>query len=126
MLKARQYLRVPVQMQVQIKVLDRDPDFILTRIDDISWGGAFVVMDPQAEVGSRVVLQFVFRDASVTLELWGKVVRRSRPHEDRAVGVGVEFEPLDEDGRSLIQRMVHEEIAALVQVAAEPGRASAR
>ena len=116
-MKVRKYLRVPVPIPVRIKVLDRHDEFTPATLDDISWGGAFVVMDPPAEVNQRMVIEFVLPEESVTLELWGRVVR-SRPTVDGLHGgVGIEFDPLDEDSRSLIQKMITDEIRGLMQSA---------
>ncbi|HUT55504.1 MAG TPA: PilZ domain-containing protein [bacterium] len=114
MMKTRQYLRVPIPTPVRIKVTERDEEFRLASIEDISWGGAFVIMKTPAPKGSRIILQFLFSDESVILELWGTVVR-VRPATDGALaGVGVEFDSLDYDAQSLIQRLVDEEIRAVV------------
>jgi len=114
MMKARQQLRVPLPLPVQLKVVDQDQEFRSTRIDDISWGGAFVVMDPPAELGARVVLQFPAAGECVALELWGKVMRRVKATDKRPAGIGVQFESLDDDIRSLIQQLVDNAIAALL------------
>jgi uncharacterized protein (TIGR02266 family) len=114
-MKARQFLRVRLPLPVQIKVVDRDQEFKSTRIEDISWGGVFVVMDPPAELGARVVLQFALSGESVALELWGKVVRRVKAREECPAGMGIQFDPLDDDTRSLIQRLVDDEIVALLK-----------
>jgi c-di-GMP-binding flagellar brake protein YcgR len=114
-MKTRQHLRVPLPLPVKIRVVDEDEDYRLTRIDDISWGGAFVVMDPPAPKDSRVVLQFAFSDTSVSLELWGTVVRSKQAEGEFPAGVGVEFDTLDNDAQSLIQSLVDEEVRALLK-----------
>jgi len=113
-MKTRQNLRVPLPLPVKIKVVGEDDDYRLTRIDDISWGGAFVVMDPPAPKGSRIVLQFAFSDTSVSLELWGTVVRSKQAARNFPVGKGVQFDTLDNDAQSLIQSLVDEEVRALL------------
>jgi len=103
-------------MPVKVKVADRDEEYRLTALGDISWGGVFIMMNPPAPVGSRVMVQFVVNDTNVSLELWGTVVR-SRPNgkPNIPIGVGVEFDPLDEDSRSLIQQLVYDEVMTLVK-----------
>jgi c-di-GMP-binding flagellar brake protein YcgR len=115
MMKTRQYLRVPIPVPVRIKVADREDDFKLASIEDISWGGAFVVMKPPAAKGSRLILQFLFSDESVLLELWGTVVRVRPAANSVPSGVGVEFDALDYDAQSLIQRLINEEIRAVLR-----------
>jgi uncharacterized protein (TIGR02266 family) len=114
-MKTRAHLRVPLPMPVKIKVLDRDQEFKLTALGDISWGGVFVMMNPPAPMGARVLLQFVVSETNVSLELWGTVVRTRTNGKAEPSGVGIEFDPMDEDSRSLIQQLVHEEIMMLVK-----------
>lgn len=115
-MKTREYLRVPLPIPVRIKVVDRDEEFWFTRVDDISWGGAFIVMESPVPMGSRVVLQFSLSDENVSLELWGVVVRVKLPGEGGVPGAGVEFDPLDHDSKNLIQNLVFEEIRALLKI----------
>jgi uncharacterized protein (TIGR02266 family) len=114
-MKTRQYLRVPLPITLKAKVLETDPDLRSVTAEDISWGGAFLVMDPPAPAGSRIVLQFFLAEENVSLELWGTVVRNRTANENQPPGVGVEFDTLDEESRSLVQRVVAEEITALVK-----------
>ena len=114
-MKNRLQLRVPIQIPVRVKVVDLDQEFKLTALYDISWGGVFVKMNPPAPLGSRIIIQFLVSDKSVSLELWGTVVRAIKGSKQEPAGVGVEFDQLDEDSRSLIQRLVHEEISMLVK-----------
>ena len=107
-MKTRQHLRVPLPMPVKVKILDQDEEFNLSRIDDISWGGAFVVIEPLPPVGSRIILQF--SGENVALELWGSIVRVKEPAVGVAGGVGIQFDPLDDETRSLIQRLIDDEI----------------
>lgn len=115
-MKTRNQLRVPLPLPVRVKVLDRDEEFRHTALGDISWGGVFVMMNPPAPVKSRILIQFVFTDTNVSLELWGTVVRsRANGKQNEPIGVGVEFDPLDEDSRSLIQQLVRDEVMNLVK-----------
>ena len=102
-------------MPVKVKVVDRDQEFKLTALGDISWGGVFVMMSPPAPVGSRILLQFMVSETNVSLELWGTVVRARPGSKTEPAGVGVEFDPLDEDSRSLIQQLVRDELMMLVK-----------
>lgn len=116
MIKAREHLRVPLPIPVRIKLIDVDEEFRLATLRDISWGGTFVLMVSPPAVGTRVVVQFLLSDASVTVELWGTVVRRKTDgSQEEPSGIGVRFDPLDEDLRGLIQRLVEEEIRGLLQ-----------
>lgn len=114
-MKIRKYLRVPVPIPVKYRIAEQGDEFRSTLIRDISWGGALVVMNPPAPVGSRMIIQFAFSGESVDLELWGTVVRTEKPSDNAPGGVGIEFDLLDEDSRSLIQAMVHEEVISLVK-----------
>ena len=115
MIKTRQHLRVPIPIPVRVKMTDHEDEFRLASIEDISWGGAFVVMKTPAPQGSRIILQFLFSDESVLLELWGTVVRVRPAADGVPSGMGVEFDSLDNDAQSLIQRLVNEEIHAVLR-----------
>ncbi|MFO8057718.1 MAG: PilZ domain-containing protein [bacterium] len=114
-MKTRQYLRVPLPIILRIKVHETDDDFRDVSVEDVSWGGVFLVMNPPPPVGSRVLMQFSRTEENVSLELWGTVVRRREKKGKWPTGVGVEFDTLDEESRSLIQNLVVEEILALIK-----------
>jgi c-di-GMP-binding flagellar brake protein YcgR len=117
MIKTRQYLRVPIPTAVRIKVADRDKEHRFSTLEDVSWGGAFVIMDPPPPEGTRILVQFALKDEKVSLEIWS-TVKRVRPKANGFLpGVGVEFDSLDDDARSLIQQLINEEILGLVKAA---------
>ena len=105
-MKSRQYLRVPLLLPVRIKAVDSNRDFELAQIEDIGWGGVFVRRHPPLEVGSRVIIQFLMRDDSVAMEIWGTAVRVREPKAGRRGGNGIAFQEVDDNTRSLIQKMV--------------------
>jgi len=105
-MKTRQQLRVPLPLPVRIKAVDSNNDFELAHLEDISWGGVFVRREPPLEAGKRVIIQFLMRDDSVALEIWGTVVRVRDGQVGRPGGNGIQFSELDDATRSLIQRMV--------------------
>ena len=113
-MKARQHLRVPVPIPVRIKVAEMDQDYRFATLGDISWGGCFIIMDPPAPMGSRIIIQFMFSDESVSLELWGEVVRVMEKSNEGSAGVGVHFDSLDYDAQTLIQSLVNDEIIDLL------------
>jgi c-di-GMP-binding flagellar brake protein YcgR len=109
----RKQLRAPLPLPVKIKALDGNKDFELVHLEDISWGGVFVRREPPLEMGKRVIIQFLMRDDSVALEIWGTVVRIREGQVGRPGGNGIQFSELDDATRSLIQRMVTTIIQAL-------------
>lgn len=116
MIKTRQHLRVPIPMPARVKLTDEiDAEFHMTTILDISWGGAFVALNPPPKTGTRMVIQFLLSDAAVTLELQGTVVRSKTDNKGGPPGAGVQFDPLDDDLRSLIQNLIAEEILGLLR-----------
>jgi len=114
-MKTRQHLRVNLPIPVRVKVADKEQEFRFTGLEDISWGGAFVLMDPPAAKGDRIIIQFGLAEENVSLELWATVVRARPRQESAPAGMGVQFDALDEDSRSLIQRLIHEELLALLR-----------
>lgn len=108
-MKTRQYLRVPLPLPVKVKVLEQeDEEFNLTRIDDLSWGGAFILVDPLPPLNSRIIIKF--ESPEVALELWGSVVRSVEPESGVVGGVGIQFDTLDDETRSVLQQLVENEI----------------
>ncbi len=114
-LETRKYLRVAVPVALRYRIADYDDDLIPAALHDISWGGAFLAMNPPAEPGTRLILELHLEEDNVTLELWGTVVRVQEPADNAPAGVGVEFDPLDDESRSLIQQLVDEEIRTWVK-----------
>ncbi len=114
-MKTRMHLRVPLPLPVRIKLYEQSEEFISTKIGDVSWGGVFVLMDPPPQPETRLVLQFTMTEDNVSLDLGGKVVR-SRPGGDsEPAGIGVQFDPLDDETRSLLQKLINDEVLALVK-----------
>ena len=105
-MKTRQQLRVPLLQSVRIKAVESEQDFGVAQIEDISWGGVFVRRDQPLEMGARVIIQFLMRDDSVALEIWGMVVRVRPARVGRPGGNGIQFLDIDDATRSLIQKMV--------------------
>lgn len=105
-MKTRQHLRVPLVLPVRIKAMDSGQDFELARIEDLSWGGVFVRRTPPFAPGTRVIIQFLMRDDSVAVEIWGTVVRVRQTKTGHPEGNGIAFQEVDDHTRSLIQKMV--------------------
>ncbi len=115
-MKTRQHLRVPLLLNIKFKILEKDEDFVATRIEDISWGGAFIITDAPVEAEDRVIMQMVLDEDNVSLELWGTAIRIRKEQDGFRAGVGIEFDRLDEDSRSLIQRIINDEVNKLIAV----------
>ena len=116
-MKTRQYLRVPLKTAVRIKTAESGNDFELAEIEDISWGGVFVRREPPLVLGTRIILQVLMRDDSVALEIWGTAVRTRPAAAGRPGGNGIMFQEVDDNTRSLIQKMVDSVIQPLFQLA---------
>ena len=112
-MKTRQHLRVPLNINIKVKILEKDEGFISTTTEDISWGGAFIITDVPVEAEDRVLMQVLLSEENVSLELWGTTVRIRKAENGFPSGFGIEFDRLDEDSRSLIQRIITEEIRKL-------------
>ncbi len=113
-MKARQYLRVPVPITLRYRLIEGEDDFKPAVVRDISWGGILMEINPPPEVGARIIVEFVLAEENVSLELWGTVVRIDTSAKGKPKGAGIEFDRLDEDSRSLIQRLVQEEVLTLL------------
>lgn len=93
-------------MPVKFRVADVDMDFKTTKLEDISWGGAFILWPKPFPKNTRLIVQFFLVEDSVVLEVWGTVTRIREPHDGVVGGMGVQFDNLDDAARSTIQKMV--------------------
>jgi Tfp pilus assembly protein PilZ len=109
-MKTRKYLRVPLPIKVKLKILEKDENFNITFIEDIGWGGVLILTDADVKLEDRIIMQVGLAEENVSLELWGTIVRVRKAVDNIPAGIGIEFDPLDEDSRSLIQQIISEEI----------------
>lgn len=107
-------MRVSIPLAVKYKLED-DHEFKPSSIEDISWGGVFLLMDPAPPLGKRIIVQLDIPEDSVRLEIWGTVVRVRDKELGKQSGVGIEFDELDHETRSQIQSLVDYWIRLLVQ-----------
>jgi len=104
-----------VPITARYRVSESEGETSAVNIYDISWGGVHAVIDPPLPEGTRIIIEFSLLEDDVSLELWGTVVRIEEGGDGTPRGVGVQFDPLDDDSRSLIQRLVREGVTALIK-----------
>jgi len=114
MMKIRKQLRVSIPLAIKYKLED-DHEFKPSSIEDISWGGVFLLVEPPPGTGQRIIVQLEIPEDSVRLEIWGTVVRVRDKELGKPAGVGIEFDELDHETRSQIQNLVDYWIRLLVQ-----------
>jgi len=113
MIKERKYIRVPLPLGIKYRFEDEDK-FVNGTIEDIGWGGVFLKVNPVPAKGKRIMLEFEIPGESVVVSLWGTVVRVCEEH-GKPVGVGIQFDELDNETRSQIQKLVDYWVRYLVK-----------
>jgi len=83
-------------------------------IEDISWGGIFLRINPVPPKGKRILMEFEMPGGNVLMEIWGTVVRLGE-EPGRPPGVGIQFDELDQETRGQIQNLVDYWIRYLVK-----------
>jgi len=102
----RKHLRVPIPIVVEVR-FEGEPDFLPYLLTDISWSGLYLRMEDPKPVGTSAVILLPSREGSGYRELKGKVVTQNKLVEGRTIpGVGLAFETMDENIKSLIQQLV--------------------
>lgn len=100
----RQHLRKPVSMQVSYRSLDT---FFYDYALNISYGGIFIKTEKPLDMDSPVDIEFEAPGAPGPFQTSGKVVRVISVQESEAepVGMGIEFEQLSDEDKSLIDAL---------------------
>lgn len=95
----RSHQRIPIKLPVEYKSLS---DFFVDYALDISHGGMFVATEQAFDLGTPVSVRFNLPDAPGSFEATGVVVRYGKKP---AEGVGINFDPLSENARAVIERL---------------------
>lgn len=102
----RKHMRVPLPLVVEVKFQD-EKDSRPMLIMDISWGGMYIRSDNPKPVGSRLTAHLPITEDNVALEVAGRVVTHNKYINGKVVqGMGVSFDDLDHDSKSLIQKLI--------------------
>ena len=105
-LKFRRYMRVPLYIIVEVQ-FDGEEELKPFLLIDISWGGMFLRAENPRPIGKRLTVRLPVEEDSVALEIQGTVIKHNKTIEGKFIpGMAVEFDPLDEDTRGMIQRLV--------------------
>lgn len=100
----RRFARRPVSMQVKYRSLD---SFFSDYAINISHGGIFIKTRRPLPRGSEVEIEFELPGLSRAFKTSGRVVRVIFPgeDEDEPAGMGIEFKPLTDDDKVLIDAL---------------------
>ena len=100
-------MRVPLPLVVEMK-FDGDKDSQPVLLVDISWGGMYIRSENVRPVGSRLTAHLPITEDSVSLDVTGQVVNINKSVNGRVVpGMGISFDELDHDAKSLIQKLIN-------------------
>lgn len=103
-MSGRAFQRIPYVVQVEFRTAS---SFLVTYSVNLSRGGIFLETDHSAEVGSLINLQFTVPGTG-PINLVGRVTWRRSPEqlEDGPPGLGIEFQNMDAELGSVIDRLV--------------------
>ena len=102
----RKHMRVPLPLVVDLKFEGED-DFQPYLLVDISWGGMYVRADTPQPIGTKFVAQLPSPEGKKNIEITGKVVTQNKLIDGRVfTGVGLNFDKVDHDTKSLIQKLI--------------------
>ncbi|GEM_PF-2102954 len=102
----RKHMRVPLPLVVEVK-FDGEEDFQPFLLTDISWGGMYLRMDDLRPIGTPLVASLPSSEEQGGIEVKGKVVTQNKLIEGRTIpGIGVAFEDVDHNAKSLIQKLI--------------------
>lgn len=106
----RRYPRAELDLLVQYRYSSLE-EFMEKMASNLSTGGMFIVTETPRPEGATVYLRFTLDDGVPLIEGIGRVVRVNPPGDpDRAPGMGVEFESLDDESVSLIESIVEQRL----------------
>jgi uncharacterized protein (TIGR02266 family) len=105
----RRALRVPTHLKVNVS----GPGDSVSNLHDISEGGAFIETSEQLEPGTPLKLEIDPGDGKPPLQLdavvrWGRDIANM----DGPVGVGVEFENVEDEDFATLEKIVDRELEA--------------
>jgi len=100
----RKYQRRPISMLVKYRSLD---SFFNDYAINISHGGMFIKTRRPLPRGSEVEIEFELAGMTRTFKTAGRVVRVIFPgeDEDEPAGMGIEFKPLSEADKALVDAL---------------------
>ena len=104
--------RVPLEREVVLE-FEHFSSFISEYSANISLGGMFVKTDQPREPDTEFRFEVRLADDAPLISGLAKVlwVREAEESSERPVGMGVRFLQLEEEGRALIEQIVHEHMA---------------
>ena len=103
-MERRQFARIKVNLALKFQSLEQLENAISGQAADLSKGGIFIKTRKVKPVGTRVQIELPAPQGGTAL-IKG-VVRSLRYQAGRPVGMGIEFEEMDELARELISRVI--------------------
>lgn len=100
----RRFARIPVCLQVKFKSLAQLEKMMDASIGDISQGGMFIKTDHIKPPGTKVAIELPVRE-DLVVNISG-TVRSIRHQDEKPIGMGIEFENLDDNARKLIDYLL--------------------
>jgi len=100
----RRFARIKANLQIKFKSLNHLESFVEASTVDLSLGGMFIRTEKIKPVGTKVEIQLTGpqgQDVNI-----GATVRSVRYQGENPIGIGIEFDNMDETSRQLIGYVV--------------------
>jgi len=105
-LERRQFARIKVNLQIQFKSIESMEGRFGGRTSDLSQGGVFMHSEDVKPVGTRLELEVPIPGGSPVIVTG--TVRSIRYHKNRPVGMGIEFDRLEDPALGVIQWFIRQ------------------
>jgi len=100
-------MRVPLPLVVEVKFEGEKESYPMLLVD-ISWGGMYIRSENVRPVGARMTAHLPIAEDKVSLDVTGRVVTQNKFINGKNVpGMGISFDELDHDAKSLIQKLIN-------------------
>jgi uncharacterized protein (TIGR02266 family) len=100
----RKFARIKVNLQIKFKSLSQLESFINASTVDLSLGGMFIRTTKIKPIGTKVEIQLTgLQGEAVNISA---TVRSVRCQDEKPIGIGIEFDNLDETSKQVIRYVV--------------------
>jgi len=100
----RKFTRIQVNLQIKFKSLSQLESFINASTVDLSLGGMFIRTTKIKPIGTKVEIQLTgLQGEAVNISA---TVRSVRCQDEKPIGIGIEFDNLDETSKQVIRYVV--------------------
>jgi len=103
MTERRRFARIPVELRLKFKSVEQIGNILDGHSADLSLGGIFIRTSHIKPLGTKVMIELPGEDEVFHIK---GTVRSIRYDRGEPIGVGIEFENMDENTLSLIKQLI--------------------